>query len=250
MERASTTRNSDLKSPERFNQRLSMYSIAAGATGVGLLALGRPANAEIVYTPANVTISVTSVHSYALDLNGDGTTDFFLSAAFRESNDTSGGTSVIVAKPAQAANGVVGFGGKAAAMPSGQPVGIGRRFAGNLLASLFTFLGSEFQFGGQWANVKNRYLGLKFQIDGQTHYGWARLSVGGKKPLAALLTGYAYETTANAPITTGKTSGTDSASLAPTDFGTDASPATLGTLALGAPALSIWRREQEEEELD
>jgi hypothetical protein len=135
-------------------------------------------------------------------------------------------------------------------MPASQPVGIGRRFAGNLLASLFTFIGTEFQFGGQWANVKNRYLGLKFHIDGQTHYGWARLSVGGKQPLAALLTGYAYETTANAPITTGKTSGTDSASLAPTDFGTDASPATLGTLALGAPALSIWRREQEEEELD
>jgi hypothetical protein len=34
------------------------------------------------------------------------------------------------------------------------------------------------QFYGRWSNggngVKNRYLGLKFNISGKVHYGWAR----------------------------------------------------------------------------
>ena len=234
----------NLQFSEHFNHRLQSYSIAAGAAGVGLLALAQPANAEIVYTPANITISARALHSYSLDLNQDGTVDFLINATSRESIDQSGGTSRIIARPAQG-NGVVGFGGHASALNAGQPIGAGRRFFGYMLASLFTFIGTEFQFHGLWANVKNRYLGLKFQIDGQTHFGWARLSVGGD-PLTAKLTGYAYETTANAPIVAGKTSGTDAA---PQPSGmpvlpTAAPGATLGALALGAPSLDFWRRRE------
>src|SRR5580704_19526641 len=83
----------------RIDHRLRMYSLAAGATGVGLLALAQPAKGEIVYTPADVTISTTTLNSYALDLNGDGTTDFLLNATSRESVDTSWGTSRIIALP-------------------------------------------------------------------------------------------------------------------------------------------------------
>jgi hypothetical protein len=244
-----TPSRADCLPSERFNRRLHMYSVAAGATGVGLLALAQPAQGEIVYTPTNITISTQGLHSYALDLSGDGTTDFFISAISRESNDTSGRTSRIIARPAQG-NGVVGYGGNAAALQTGQPVGIGRKFKGSMMASLHTFIGSEFTFRGQWVNAKGRYLGLEFQIDGQTHYGWARLSVVGHvkgKTMTAVLTGYAYETIANASINAGQTSGGAEASLAPTGvpaFQTDAPPATLGALALGAPALSIWRRRQ------
>jgi hypothetical protein len=47
---------------------------------------------------------------------------------------------------------------------------------------------------GPWVNVKDRYLGLKFQIKGNTHYGWARLNVKvSKTTITATLTGYAYE---------------------------------------------------------
>jgi hypothetical protein len=234
-------------SSEWFNQRLNMYTLAAGATGVGLLALAPPANAEIVYTPANVTISTTTLHSYALDFNGDGITDVFISAMSRESIDQSGGTSVIVAKAAPG-NGVVGYGGRAAALSAGQHISSHRKFKGQVMASIFTFIGTEFSFRGQWANVKNRYLGVQFQIDGETHYGWARLSVGGTRPLSAKLTGYAYETIPNMPITAGKISGTAASMQNPMpSFGSDARAATLGALALGAPALFIWRREDEME---
>ena len=37
-------------------QHLHMYALAASAAGVSLLAMAQPSEAEIVYTPANVTI--------------------------------------------------------------------------------------------------------------------------------------------------------------------------------------------------
>jgi hypothetical protein len=81
---------------------------------------------------------------------------------------------------------------------------------------------------GPWANVRNRYLGLKFiSVKGQIHYGWARLnvSVAVKKKITALLTGYAYETTPKKPIVTGKTKGPDVITV---------QPGSLGHLAAGA----------------
>ncbi|HVI07065.1 MAG TPA: hypothetical protein VND65_02100 [Candidatus Binatia bacterium] len=221
-----------------LNHQLRMYSLAAGATGVGLLALTPPASAEIVYTPANVTISTKTLHSYSLDLNGDGVTDFFISAVGHESIDTSGFTSKIFARAVQG-NGAVGYGGRAAALAAGQNIGSSRKFQGEFMATLHTFIGTELSFHGAWANVKNRYLGLQFQIDGETHYGWARLSVGGAEPLSARLTGYAYETSPNTPIVAGKTSGAHASMRKfPAEPQTD-----LGTLAAGAPALSLCRKE-------
>jgi hypothetical protein len=39
---------------ESVHQQLNMYGVAAGAAGVGMLALAQPSEAKIVYTPANV----------------------------------------------------------------------------------------------------------------------------------------------------------------------------------------------------
>ena len=69
-------------------------------------------------------------------------------------------------------------------------------------------------------------MGLRFDIKGQSHYGWAHLQnvtvVGGT------LTGYAYETIPNKPIITGKTKGPDVITL---------EPGSLGALAAGAARL-------------
>jgi len=218
-------------SSDQFRERLNMYCRAASAAGVAALALVQPAEGEIVYTPTNVLISVRGLNSYALDLNADGTTDFLINEVARQSIDQSGGTSLVFARPANLSNGVVGYGGKASALQAGDSIGSGRAFRGGKMASLFTFIGTEFQIRGKWGDVKNRYLGLKFQINGETHYGWARLNVGGK-PLVANLTGYAYETVPNMPIAAGKTKGPDGAS-SPKQAKSDGTQATLGTLAAG-----------------
>ena len=64
-----------------------------------------------------------------------------------------------------------------------------------------------------------------------------------------MLTGYAYATIPNHSIVTGKTKGLDDLSNAgqPSPVALRApthQPASLGLLAMGAPALSIWRREE------
>jgi hypothetical protein len=94
-------------------------------------------------------------------------------------------------------------------------------------------------------NVQNRYLGLKLIIDGSAHYGWARLSV--TKFGQAVLTGYAYETIPGKPILEGHTFGPEEAdSFAPAELQDPTpQPANLGVLALGAPALAVWRREED-----
>jgi hypothetical protein len=84
---------------------------------------------------------------------------------------------------------------------------------------------------GVWANITKRYLGLKFRVkNGPTQYGWARLNVScGTKngEVRGILTGYAYETIPNKPITAGKTSGPDAITV---DEG------SLGRLARGSTA--------------
>jgi hypothetical protein len=89
---------------------------------------------------------------------------------------------------------------------------------------------------------------LKFTIKGKTHFGWARLNLTftSKHLIDAVLTGYAYETIPGKAIVAGQTKGPDDSSIAPTaSLAVPArEPATLGKLALGAPALSIWRREE------
>jgi hypothetical protein len=68
-----------------------MYALAAGAAGVGVLALTQPAEAKIVYTPANVHIGVGK--HYHLDLNHDGATDFTIAQSEHRRSCQTGGYS-------------------------------------------------------------------------------------------------------------------------------------------------------------
>jgi len=101
---------------------------------------------------------------------------------------------------------------------------------------------------GPWDNVANRYLGLKFKIHGKTHHGWARLSIQWVNgSFTATLTGYAYETIPNKPIIAGDKKAESSSVEQPNPAALTIptpKPASLGLLAMGSPALSIWRRKE------
>jgi hypothetical protein len=205
----------------------------AGAAGVGLLALAQTADAKIIY---HATHRVINLHNfYNLDLNHDGITDFIL----RNSASTGNGVyHFLYANPATN-NGVVGTTNlagwpAASALPKGAVIGSSRQqLSGSNLA--VCSVTSGICVVSSWNNVTNRYLGLKFQIKGSTHYGWARLSVsvkGKSRTIQAVLTGYAYETVANKSIVAGKTKGADVVSV---------QPVSLGHLAQGASAISVWR---------
>lgn len=237
----------------KLEMRLTTYSAAAGVAGLGLLASAPTAKARIVYTPAHQTISSNS--SFALDLNHDGVTDVSIIDTYNCNFDYCFGRLSAIPVAGNGVEGRLGFLGTriASALNPGARVGPARPFSGQLMAS--TNMGTN----GQWLNVTDRYLGLKFQINGQTHFGWARLNVQVKSAhVGAVLTGYAYETVPNSPIVAGKTAdGAEGTTANPDsvmreDSGLSASrtrpvpdplsPSSLGVLALGAQGLPLWRQ--------
>lgn len=215
---------------------LAAYVAAAGAAGVGMLALAQPAEAKVVYTSANISIGFNKV---AIDLNNDGTNDFYFFVG--------GGGSNEVFLYASAPNGN-GWFGNSQAQPAffGVPFGPGEKFLGSF-DIMAAFFGGSFGTGsgGLWANKTNRYMGMKFMINGSPHFGWARITVVKE---TATITGYAYETIPNKGLKAGYIGGT--ATKASTALAVEAPaprrlPATLGMLSRGAAALAIWRRNEE-----
>jgi hypothetical protein len=212
---------------DSLHQQLTSYALAAGAAGVSVLALTQPSEARIVYTPTHKVL--VGRGSIVLDLNHDGIKDFRLFQTFTHtiSNYQHSTLNVYAAKNTR--NRIFGTGIDASALPAGVLIGPQGKFPAkdNLMAKLMN-PDSSYQWYGQWANggkgVKNRYLGLKFTINGKVHFSWARLTVStAGNQITTTLTGYAYETVPNKPILAGKTK-------APDVF---VQHASLGELALG-----------------
>lgn len=211
--------------PGSFRKRLNAYAVAASAAGVGLLASSPPAEAEIVYTPAHHVILRGSTLN--LDLNHDNIPDFRI--VHLPSFCTTDGfcTTRFYATGAAQGNYVAGaqqgfdF---AYALKAGSKIGPGDQLLGHAMYYRFRSVNSYGHCTGPWAHAKQRYLGFKFLIHGETHYGWARLNVACTlSNRIGVLTGYAYETIPNKPIMAGKTQGSKET----------VEPATLGRLALG-----------------
>ena len=249
-----------LRTPSRLSDsvhhQLNMYALAASAAGVGVLALAKPAEAKIVYTPAHKQIVLN--HPLLLDVNHDGKTDFTFSwINFQACGGYDGSCPGSLLQILERFDnrfygppwGVVAsskgtWPGWPAALRAGVRVGVpGQRFGASSEMAAVTARscsgsrcrGGHYYFG-PWeipAVPKNHYLGFKFLISGKYHYGWARIAFD--HPVDAVLTGYAYETIANKPIVTGKTKGPDVITV---------QPASLGHLTRGAPAISGWRVKQ------
>jgi hypothetical protein len=224
------------KLPAHTESRLRSYALAAAGSGIAVLALAQASEAEIIYTSADVTITIRKGASFDLDVNGDGITDFIFGGGI--DNEAS---FYVRGVNGNRVMGLESFGGSAcyaSALTEGR--GIGRRrlcFVSQAVA------GMVFASVGLWANVSDRYLGFRFDIDHQEHYGWTRLTVRVTDDrVIAHLTGYAYETIANHPLHAGQTSEEDDgdavndepSSAGPFMVLQVAKPGSLGALALGS----------------
>jgi hypothetical protein len=186
---------------------------ATGAVGAGLLLSAGPASARIVYTPAYINFVRTT--TFALDLNHDGIEDFRFD--FHPFNTCCDNLSFMSVFPAQVGNAALGniqgllsarFGGPftcraASALPAGHSIGPGGRFgAYQTMVGEYAF----FSYGsvdpkspvsilhcGNWLDAQGRFLGFEFTVQGQKHFGWARLNTlfHGFAGSQATLTGYA-----------------------------------------------------------
>lgn len=234
----------------RLDKMIATYAMTASAVGVAMLAAASPAEGKIVYTKTRATITHIG-NPYQLDLNNDGIVDFTIGFCSCQPY----GTAVTI-RSNNVGNMVIqqpGFSYSAAALISGAPIGPKQAFrsayaAGGLQleAAIATASLQRTTSIGPWAGgVTGRYLGLKFMINGQAHYGWARMTIG-KQLSHVVLTGFAYETIANRPITAGQISGT--AQHEPKSAQMPALPQdgpSLGMLARGSEAIDIWRRKEE-----
>ena len=249
-----------------IHQQLTTYAGAAVVAVLSVLAFTQPSEAKIVYTPAKV--SLYNNGQYKLDLNHDRIVDFTLQEVFEETYPCYPWSPFITRylreTPAQGAGTAADTNGLPTAQDEG--VEIGSNLGFNHAAADMAYVASGYWFPahcryeafvtGNWINVRDRYLGLEFQIKGKTHYGWARISVQvlgivDRIWISTQLTGYAYETVPGKSIKAGqKKEATDD----PTneDFGSGASltnpipdiSQSLGMLALGAQGIPIWRRKE------
>jgi hypothetical protein len=245
-----------------------------------MLAGAQPAEAEVVYKPANTPILINV--PVALDLNNDGTVDFELSNNYRAfarksctQNCSFGASATLRVSPAQPGNAIWAIDAvshrsdrlpakakttKEAAAPAFWGVLVAPERKLQPMPEVMhseVFSGTIFGFAsyrsfGPWGKGRpfvGSYLGLKFMVGSEVHYGWARIAVQADRlTIKATLTGYAYETIANRPIITGLTKGTLDASVEtePAALGETpaADAATLGRLAQGATGLPAWRVNQ------
>lgn len=247
----------------KLDKALLSYVAAATAAGVGAMIAAQPAEAEVVYTPAHAHLSGT----FYLDLNHDGVNDFKFVLAHssrcqglcttssrRIRHDTAftsqhGELNVY----GLSSNQVFGEGSVASALRVGARIGPDGKFpGGNKMVSAsdinsYTF---DLAVNGPWKEasfgsntIRNHFVGFKFLIKGEVHFGWARFNVSTKKGanVSATLTGYAYETVVNKPIRTFDLPPKTSA-IAPAALDHSAQPTSLGLLARGVDSLAVWRR--------
>jgi hypothetical protein len=237
------------RSTARLGRHLEKNLLAyAAAAGAGLLSASLPAEAEIIYTPCNTPMALAKVNEgpalTSLDLTNNGNANFgFVMSATKHytySGTTAGFKYFLKVVPG-AGNAVVqgGRASLASAVPAGVRVGPQEKFGTGDQYLMIKSYNNGYRNSGTWQQVEYAYVGLRFLIDGQVHYGWARIKfpfAGGFGIPYPSIYGYAYESTPNQPIVTGQTG-----ESSPTN--TKASvPSTLGMLAVGASGLEAWRK--------
>ncbi len=204
-----------------LEKKLLAYAAAAGA-----ISFVPSLHAQVIYTKTNIALKDGSA---LIDLNHDGVADFTLVNSEFSSYYFRGGFLNVIGY-AQESPYVLGQGAKsgyvALAVPHGVPIGSDSPAEFRPDQGL-TSMAHDFNsyngkgLGGHFANAGERYLGLKFTLNGQVHYGWVRVdvyaTVGGS--ITAILSGYAYESTPNKSIPAGYRGFIDDGSLASLSLG-------------------------------
>lgn len=207
----------------KTQNRLKNYAVLAGS-----VVAAASADAQIQYTNITPDTLITLGNNYSLDLNNDAVVDFTLgvqainasNSSFNVVGNAAGliteGTNEVMAQPgsffaipyvtALNTNDLISPSGAfmtATASSSGLP-GL-MRFSGTVNNIPFNL--------GNFSNNNQRFVGLKFSIGTNTHYGWARVSCPNNASSMTIYD-YAYNTVPNQPINAGATVSINESDLA------------------------------------
>jgi len=234
---------------EVLERRMLLYVLAAGATLAGA---SGAAQAKVVFTPSNVVLRSGSLQ---IDLNNDGTTDFILSIRIdnyadaqdhfargvRQPPESSDFAFYLSASGATASDGMAeGSSSRRAPAAFRNGAKIGRSATFERKGVMASYIRSSFRrwSAGPFADVTQRFLGVRFLINGQIHYGW--IGFRSTSAYEAALYGWAYETQPNTPIFAGLVAAIGELEKQPAlRF---AEPTSLELLAAGHVAVADWRR--------
>jgi hypothetical protein len=231
-----------------LSRRLASYAAAAGGA-VALLGISDPADAKIVYTRVSVNLTAAESTEYVLrpDRIHPALTLSFKLCSSRcvhlQATGKNGGEII-----GESAN-FPSLGYPATLLTAGQQIGKNGSFRdkATFAAENIVYYGESSY--GNFFSVTNGYFGFEFSIDGQTHYGWGRMTTSspdGPDSISAKLTGFAYETIPNRRILAGQEQGSYAEPGAEGDGPTaQAGRSALGAIALGAAGVPVWRREED-----
>src|SRR5579885_381755 len=174
-----------------LNRHAGLYALAAATAGVTMLALAEPAAAEVVVTKKTIPIPMTSFEmprpvKISMANNGVDNITFNLSSSPPTTGRPSYFRNLDVGGASSNAGAVLTgtFVAYTPALRRGAKVGPSAYFSEAVIEQSITSAGNASPngfvngFRGYWGgNPKDRYVGVRFQIDGQTHFGWVRLAV-------------------------------------------------------------------------
>jgi hypothetical protein len=255
---------------EPLSQSLNAYALAAAAAGVTVLACALPAEGAPICK--GLADQVFQTNSFPFSPAGQIIPPFNIAqTTFNYFHGTTGVSTwgwwnrgfftpnTVGAKVLLGANNLpadVAYGAQIG--PSGQ-FGKGRSYGllftygkGN---SSFVGGGTKLRHRGHMSFEQNSYVGFQFSQSDGVHYGWLRLSLsvlggdvpqrGGPPPkhTSIHLLGYGYESAPNTAIAAGScTAEASSSDSMPEVLPSDSAGASLGMLALGSEAISMWRK--------
>jgi len=180
---------------KNFTKKLARY----GALTTAIAGMA-DAHGQINYTDIDPDHSGGVGNDYFLDLNNDGTDDF------RIYHD--GGSNLFIS-PTAANNQVLGSGSSTYAYPyvlsNGGVISSGATgsWFNNGLSNGYQSLNYGNCTYGNWCNITDGYLGLRFDVGGSLHYAWARLDVD-QDGANWSVKEYAYNETPNQSINAGQ----------------------------------------------
>jgi hypothetical protein len=192
-----------------FTKKLKSYSALAGS----MIAAGATADAQVVYTDVSPDLTINAGGFYNLDLNNDGTIDFkieqrsgtiysyfqydaigVLPEASMNAVDTLGMECANAAGPGFSVDATRNWVDSTAMATQFPPTA-------SALAATIPAMGYTI---GNFMGQSGKFLPLRFNMGGDTYYGWVRLDVAADA-LSFTVVDYAYRNSPDAPSITGLT---------------------------------------------
>jgi hypothetical protein len=218
---------------------------------VSALASAQTPAQHIIYTPANITVDTGALRytSIPIDFNHDGITDLSIVAS-HFTDFFSGGLGFAGYGRLALSQASIGSAIASKALPKGMIIDKGGIFkVGHQTIGYATsgsYLGVKHSGArGAFIKITNKYLGVRFALNGEGHEGWIRmtLSTTGDR-ITGTITGYAYDTVPNETgLAAGQIGGRVASTTEPAkDTAEIALPGSLGMLAVGSSAIPYWRQ--------